>query len=339
MNTRTKYLYLILGFLFLIAVILNLISGSINIGIGDLISYLNGNLSDEKTIVLNQIRIPKMLTAMLAGMSLSVCGVIMQTLFLNPLAGPYVLGINSGANLAVALVMLSTGSVININNEFISLLSIQGAAIIGACSMLLLMLSISKKFSQQAGLLLVGVMIAQLVSAIQSLLEYFANPEQLKSFFIWNMASISNTTINDMPILFVISIIGCSAAYLLSTKMDLLLMGDNYSSTMGLNVKQVRLIIIIITGILAGITTAYCGPIAFIGIAIPHISRLLFKTSLHKTIIPSSMLIGAILLLFCDILCQLPDRGIILPLNVVTSFIGTPVIIYLIVKSSKQQIA
>ena len=159
MNTRTKYLYLILGFLFLIAVLLNLMSGSINIGIGDLISYLNGNLSDEKTIVLNQIRIPKMFTALLAGMSLSVCGVIMQTLFLNPLAGPYVLGINSGANLAVALVMLSTGSVININNEFISLLSIQGAAIIGACSMLLLMLSISKKFSQQAGLLLVGVMI------------------------------------------------------------------------------------------------------------------------------------------------------------------------------------
>jgi iron complex transport system permease protein len=304
-----------------------------------LIAYFKGELESDKSMILYQIRIPKLLTAILAGMSLSVCGVIMQTLFQNPLAGPYVLGINSGANLSVALIMLSTGSFIDFNNAFLSFISIQGAAVFGAFIMLLLMLAISKKFNQQAGLLLVGVMIAQMISAFQSLLEFFANADQLKSFLIWNLASLGNTNLNDIPILLTASFIGCGLALLLSRKMDILLLGSNYSTAMGINVKQLRVLIILITGILAGITTAYCGPIAFIGIAIPHISRLLFKTSLHKIIIPASMLIGAILLLLCDIICQLPDKGIILPLNVVTSIIGTPVIIYLLFKSSKNQFA
>lgn len=339
MKLKTTYTFLILGLLFVIAILVDLTIGSVSIDINELLNFFNGNLSNEKSVILNQIRIPKMLTAIFAGMSLSVCGILMQTLFLNPLAGPYVLGINSGANLAVSLVMLSTGSIININNELISSITLQGAAIVGSSLMLLLMLSISKKFSQQAGLLLIGFMLSQFISAIQSLLEFFASPEQLKSFFSWNMASIGNTTLKDMPIFLIITLSGCFAAILLANKMDLLLLGENYSSTLGLNAQQLRLFIILITGLLAGITTAYCGPIAFIGIAIPHVSRLVFKTSLHLIIIPASMLIGAILLLFCDVICQLPNNGIILPLNVVTSFIGTPIIIYLILKSSKQQLA
>ncbi len=339
MKNRTTILYFSLISCMFVLIFVDLKTGSVSISFSELFAFLNSDLSFEKTNIISQFRFPKMCTALLAGASLSVCGVLMQTLFQNPLAGPYVLGINSGANFMVAIFMLGGTSILGLSNGFISSIGIQGAAVTGACAMLLLMLMISEKMNQQSALLLIGIMLAQLISALQSLLEFFANADQLKRFFIWNLGSISNTTNQDVLVLFILVLLGCIAAVLVSHQLDVLSLGVNYSTSLGINVKQLRIVIILITGLLAGIVTAYCGPIAFVGIAVPHISRLLFKTSRHKIILTSSILIGAILLLVCDIIAQLPGNGIILPLNVITSIFGVPIIIYLLFKSSKNYFA
>jgi iron complex transport system permease protein len=335
MKNRITLLYLSLISCLFVLIFIDLKTGSVSISFSDIFAFLNADLSSEKKNIISQFRFPKMCTALLAGASLSICGVLMQTLFQNPLAGPYVLGINSGANFMVAIFILGGTSLLGISEGFINSIGIQGASIIGACAMLLLMMIISEKMNQQHALLLIGIMLAQLISALQSLLEFFSNAEQLKRFFIWNLGSISNTTNQDVLILFIFVLLGCIAAIMISHRLDVLSLGVNYSTSLGINVKQLRIIIILITGLLAGITTAYCGPIAFVGIAVPHISRLLFKTSRHNIILSSSILIGAILLIVCDIISQLPGNGIILPLNVVTSVFGVPIIIYLLFKSSK----
>ena len=339
MKNRTALLYLSLISCLLILIFLDLKIGSVSISFSDLVAFLNGDLSADKLTIITQFRFPKMCTALLAGASLSVCGVLMQTLFQNPLAGPYVLGINSGANFMVAIFMLGGTSLLGLSEGFLNTIGIQGAAVTGASAMLLIMLMISEKMNQQSALLLIGIMLAQLISALQSLLEFFANSDQLKRFFIWNLGSISNTTNLDVMILVFLVLLGCIAAVLISHQLDVLSLGASYSSSLGINVKQLRIVIILITGLLAGIVTAYCGPIAFIGIAVPHISRLLFKTSRHKIVLTSSMLIGALLLLVCDMISQLPGNGIILPLNVITSVFGVPIIIYLLFKSSKNYFA
>ena len=339
MKNRTTILYFSLISCMFVLIFVDLKTGSVSISFSELFAFLNSDLSFEKTNIITQFRFPKMCTALLAGASLSVCGVLMQTLFQNPLAGPYVLGINSGANFMVAIFMLGGTSILGLSEGFISSIGIQGAAVTGACAMLLFMLMISEKMNQQSALLLIGIMLAQLISALQSLLEFFANADQLKRFFIWNLGSISNTTNQDVLVLFILVLLGCIAAVLVSHQLDVLSLGVNYSTSLGINVKQLRIVIILITGLLAGIVTAYCGPIAFVGIAVPHISRLLFKTSRHKIILTSSILIGSILLLVCDIIAQLPGNGIILPLNVITSIFGVPIIIYLLFKSSKNYFA
>jgi iron complex transport system permease protein len=339
MKNRTTILYFSLISCMFVLIFVDLKTGSVSISFSELFAFLNSDLSFEKTNIITQFRFPKMCTALLAGASLSVCGVLMQTLFQNPLAGPYVLGINSGANFMVAVFMLGGTTILGSSEVFISSIGIQGAAVTGACAMLLFMLMISEKMNQQSALLLIGIMLAQLISALQSLLEFFANADQLKRFFIWNLGSISNTTNQDVLVLFILVLLGCIAAVLVSHQLDVLSLGVNYSTSLGINVKQLRIVIILITGLLAGIVTAYCGPIAFVGIAVPHISRLLFKTSRHKIILTSSILIGSILLLVCDIIAQLPGNGIILPLNVITSIFGVPIIIYLLFKSSKNYFA
>jgi len=339
MKNRTTILYFSLISCMFVLIFVDLKTGSVSISFSELFAFLNSDLSFEKTNIISQFRFPKMCTALLAGASLSVCGVLMQTLFQNPLAGPYVLGINSGANFMVAVFMLGGTTILGSSEVFISSIGIQGAAVTGACAMLLFMLMISEKMNQQSALLLIGIMLAQLISALQSLLEFFANADQLKRFFIWNLGSISNTTNQDVLVLFILVLLGCIAAVLVSHQLDVLSLGVNYSTSLGINVKQLRIVIILITGLLAGIVTAYCGPIAFVGIAVPHISRLLFKTSRHKIILTSSILIGSILLLVCDIIAQLPGNGIILPFNVITSIFGVPIIIYLLFKSSKNYFA
>lgn len=292
-----------------------------------------GKGQEASVQIVQQIRLPKAITAVLSGMALSVCGILMQTLFRNPLAGPYVLGVNSGANLGVALVMLSSGFLGFEMSNFLADIGVVTAAVIGALAVLFLVMAVAKKVKNNTGLLLAGIMLGQMVAAFQSLLEYFASAESLKGFIMWNMASIGNTTLQDLALFAPLTIVLCLLTLFLIKKLDVILLGENYASSLGINVKQTRFIIIIITGVLSGVVTAFCGPIAFIGIAVPHLSMLFLRTSLHRYVVPASMLLGPSIMLLCDIICQLPGNGVLLPLNVITSLIGAPVVLYLLLKN------
>lgn len=301
--------------------------------ISEALNALMGKGTEASVQIVQQIRLPKAITAVLAGMALSVCGILLQTLFRNPLAGPYVLGVNSGANLGVALVMLSSGFFGFEMSNFFADLGVVSAAVIGSLAVLFLVMAVAKKVKNNTGLLLAGIMLGQMIASFQSLLEYFSSAESLKGFIMWNMASIGSTTLSDLSLFAPLTIIICFLTLFLIKKLDVILLGENYASSLGINVKQTRFIIILITGVLSGIVTAFCGPIAFIGIAVPHLSRLFFKTSLHRYVVPASMLLGPSIMLLCDIICQLPVNGVLLPLNVITSLIGAPVILYLLLKN------
>lgn len=312
---------------------LDILFGSISMSVSEALNALMGKGTEASVQIVQQIRLPKAITAVLAGMALSVCGILMQTLFRNPLAGPYVLGVNSGANLGVALVMLSSGFFGFEMSNFFADLGVVSAAVIGALAVLFLVMAVAKKVKNNTGLLLAGIMLGQMIAAFQSLLEYFSSAESLKGFIMWNMASIGSTTLSDLSLFAPLTIIICFLTLFLIKKLDVILLGENYASSLGINVKQTRFIIILITGVLSGIVTAFCGPIAFIGIAVPHLSRLFFKTSLHRYVVPASMLLGPSIMLLCYIICQLPVNGVLLPLNVITSLIGAPVILYLLLKN------
>jgi iron complex transport system permease protein len=331
-NTK-PYLLVALGILLVLLFVLDILFGSISMSISEALNALMGKGTEASVQIVQQIRLPKAITAVLAGMALSVCGILMQTLFRNPLAGPYVLGVNSGANLGVALVMLSSGFFGFEMSNFFADLGVVSAAVIGSLAVLFLVMAVAKKVKNNTGLLLAGIMLGQMIASFQSLLEYFSSAESLKGFIMWNMASIGSTTLSDLSLFAPLTIIICFLTLFLIKKLDVILLGENYASSLGINVKQTRFIIILITGVLSGIVTAFCGPIAFIGIAVPHLSRLFFKTSLHRYVVPASMLLGPSIMLLCDIICQLPVNGVLLPLNVITSLIGAPVILYLLLKN------
>lgn len=322
-----------MGLLLVLLFVLDILFGSISMSVSEALNALMGKGTEASVQIVQQIRLPKAITAVLAGMALSVCGILMQTLFRNPLAGPYVLGVNSGANLGVALVMLSSGFFGFEMSNFFADLGVVSAAVIGALAVLFLVMAVAKKVKNNTGLLLAGIMLGQMIAAFQSLLEYFSSAESLKGFIMWNMASIGSTTLSDLSLFAPLTIIICFLTLFLMKKLDVILLGENYASSLGINVKQTRFIIILITGVLSGIVTAFCGPIAFIGIAVPHLSRLFFKTSLHRYVVPASMLLGPSIMLLCDIICQLPVNGVLLPLNVITSLIGAPVILCLLLKN------
>lgn len=326
------------GFVFVFLLLLltalfgaDLLFGSARILVSDLLNAILGNGDKMNAEILFSIRLPKAITAILAGIALSLCGILMQTLFRNPLAGPYVLGVNSGASLGVALVMLG-GPALGMQGMFFQS-GIVLASVTGALLTLLLVIAISARIRNNMGLLLAGIMLGQIVSALQSLLEYFSDPDSLKGFVLWNMASIGNVGKSDLTVFAPLVLLFSIAAILLIKHLDVMLLGENYAQSMGMNAKQKRILVILITGVLSGITTAYCGPIAFIGIAVPHICRILFKTSLHRIIIPAALIIGPSIMLVCDIICQLPAQGIILPLNVITSVVGAPVVLYLLFRN------
>lgn len=281
-----------------------------------------GELSPMKTNILHAIRLPKALTAILAGASLSVAGLIMQTLFRNPLAGPYTLGVSSGASLGVAfLTMCSVSAVV--------LLPV--AACIGATLVLLLVLAVSRRVTSNVSLLIVGMMFGSIAGALVSLLQNFANPDALKLFIVWTLGSLSSVGWSDMSLMVPILLLGALFVLLTLKPLNGLLLGEDYARGLGINVSRTRLFIVLATGLLAGGVTAFCGPIAFIGVAVPHIARGFFRTSNHRVTIPASALIGACLLLVCDVLCSLFTYP--LPISTVSALFGAPVIIWIILKN------
>lgn len=284
-----------------------------------------GELNPMEQNILHAIRFPKAITAILAGAALSVSGLIMQTLFRNPLAGPYTLGVSSGASLGVALLTMIGAFSIQL-----SAVSIPFAACIGAIAVLLLVLAVSRRVTNNVSLLIVGLMFGSIAGALVSLLQNFANPDALKLFIVWTLGSLSSVGWGDMQMLIPILLLGALFVLLAVKPLNGLLLGEDYARGLGINVTRTRIYIVLATGLLAGGVTAFCGPIAFIGVAVPHIARGIFNTSNHRITLPASALIGACLLLVCDVLCSLFTYP--LPISTVSALFGAPIIIWIILK-------
>lgn len=278
--------------------------------------------------ILLSYRMPKTITSAFAGAALGFAGLQMQTLFRNPLAGPFVLGISSGASLGVALLVLLGVGV----NGALAYWGMAISSVIGSSIVLLLVVLVSMRLKDSMSLLLVGLMFGAFTSAIVSVMQYFSSAEDIQNYLFWTFGATGNLSWAELQLFVPLIILGIIIGYWQAKPLNALLMGDNYAQSMGLRIRNVRLLLVISTSILAGIVTAFCGPIAFLGLAVPHISRILFKTSNHFTLIPATLLIGACLLLICDIIAQVPFSDLILPINAVTSLFGAPVVIWLILR-------
>ena len=299
--------------------------GSVKIPLGELFSD-----NEVYNNIIYNFRLPKALTALITGAAISVSGLIMQTLFRNPLAGPYVLGVSSGASLGVAIFILA-GAILP--TAFIeSGWGLVISATLGAVLVLMMVLAVSFRVRQAVSLLIVGIMFGQLSGSLVTILQNSSDPDSLKLFVVWTFGSLSAVTWNYMWVMLPIVIIGLTIVFAIQKPLNALLLGENYALGLGVNVVRTRLMIIIAIALLAGATTAFTGPIAFIGMAVPHLVRGLLKTSNHQSTIPGTILVGASLLLLCDIVCQLPANGYTLPINAVSALVGAPIIIWIILR-------
>jgi len=308
--------------------------GSISISFTDMLAHLSGraSLSEQKLLILTKFRLPRIATALMAGAALPVCGLQMQTLFRNPLAGPYVLGISSGASFGAALVVLGAGA-----TGIVATWSLAIAAWIGAGTVMLLLLFVSYRIKDVMTILILGIMFSSGLAAIISIMQYFSQASALKSFVIWSMGSLGNVTGAQLTIMAwaILPLLILTLAY--SKVLNGLMLGEEYALTMGVRIQRTRLVIFATTSVLAGTITAFCGPIGFIGIAVPHMARFLLNRSDHRVLIPASMLTGMVVMVFSDIVSRLPGTEQILPINAVTSLIGIPVVIWLVVMNRKAQ--
>ncbi len=334
---RYTYQFLALIIILFICFCANVSLGSVDIPFSDILTSLTGN-SDKTTwnVIIREFRLPKAITAILVGSGLGLSGLLMQTLFRNPLAGPFVLGISSGASLGVALLIMGSGVFGGVlGAALVSKWSIVLASSIGSFLVLLAVLAVSSQVRDTMSILIIGLMFGSITSAVVSVLSYFSSAEQIQQYVFWGFGSLSNLSWNDLLILSSIYILGLLLCLLCAKSLNLLLLGDNYAKSLGLNLKQNRLLIIVATSLMAGAITAFAGPIAFIGLAIPHLTRQLFKTSDHKILLPAVFLFGAITMLICDSISQVPNSDVTLPINAITALIGAPVVIWLLVKQRK----
>lgn len=323
----------------IILFILNLFVGSVTVPIDEIFKVLLKDNADKTlSVIIFNYRLPQALTALLAGAALAVAGLLMQTLFRNPLADPSMLGISSGASLGVGIVILLTGAISGTavsSFGWWSTIGVSLAAFIGAVIVLFVMLAFSSRMKNMTTLIIIGLMIAYLAGSITDILKFFSLKEDIHAFVIWGMGSFSGVGTSKMPIFAISVIIGLIATFFLSKNLNILLLGEMYAENLGLNIRKNSVIIILISGYLTAIVTAYCGPIAFVGLAMPHIARFLFKSSDHRLLIPATMLIGMDMTLVCNFIARMPGFDGNLPINAVTAFIGAPVVISVILKSRK----
>lgn len=327
-----------------LAFLLDLSAGPVRIPLGDIFHLIFSRGAGNETwgFIVNSIRLPKAITAVLAGSGLSVAGLQMQTLFRNPLADPSVLGITAGASLGVAAVMLSGGGIATL--YAIRELSAPGSLMIatsacaGAGLVMLLVLALSNRLRDNVLMLVIGLMINSITVALTSIWQYFSNAEEVKDYLLWTFGSLGGVTGSQLHLLCLVTVTGLAAVFFSSKMLDALLLGDNYARSMGLTVKRARVIIVCTTSVLAGSITAFCGPIAFMGLAVPHLARLLFNTSSHRILMPVCCLIGTELLLLCDSIAQWPGTQTVLPINIITSLVGAPVVIFLLVRKKNLNI-
>lgn len=330
---RSIFIYVTLLAVVLVGV-LSLLLGSEIVAPAELLSGISED--NKYRFILFELRLPRVLTAIFAGLALSVSGLLMQSFFKNPLAGPYILGVSSGSGLGVALLIL-LGSIAGWEMTHIQngamVFSVAGAALV-----LSLIMFLSRKIGNGGMLLIAGLMVGSFASAIISVLQFFAPSESIKKYLLWTMGDLSSVEMSEMTLFAGLILLFAVFAFLNSKGLNALLLGDSGAMNLGVDIRKLKLIIIIISGVLAGVVTAYCGPIAFVGLAAPHIAKMLSKTSNHITLIPLSGLIGALLLLVCDTISQVPGSSLILPINAVTSLVGAPLVISIILRNRKSWI-
>jgi iron complex transport system permease protein len=326
----SSWLLLIVGTLSFF--LLDLSLGSVTIPISETVSILVGKGSEQEAWqqIILLFRLPRVLTALGVGAGLAVSGLLMQTLFRNPLAGPFVLGISSGASLGVALIVLA-GSILPWM-AVTGKITILFAAGIGSASILFVILLLSRNIADSATLLIIGLMFGSISGALVSVLQFYSHAESLQSYMVWTFGNLGNVRWADMPVFIGLILIGLSMAFVIHKSLNTLMLGEKQAIGLGVNIRRTRIIVLLATSVLAGGITAYCGPIAFIGLAVPHLTRVLFATSDHKVLIPAVALTGALIMIVCDFLAQMPGSSHVLPINAVTAILGGPVVIWVIVR-------
>jgi iron complex transport system permease protein len=335
--SRNALIFVGLVTLLLVMALLDLLLGSVTIPSIEVVKAIFGKSDNEVwTTIVKDFRLPKTFTAILAGAALSVSGLQMQTVFRNPLAGPYVLGISAGASLGVAILVLgvSTATTFSLTG-MLSSFSIAAAAIVGAMIVLFIILAVSIRVKDIMTILILGMMFGSAASALVSVLQFFSNESMLRAFVIWTMGSLSSVSGMQLSVFALIVGFALFLSFLSVRVLNVLLLGDGYARGVGLNLTLSRLLIFTSTSLLAGAVTAFCGPIGFIGIAVPHITRMVFKTANHKILLPGVMLIGSIFLILCDIIAQLPGFDVTLPINSVAALMGIPIVIYVVMKNQR----
>jgi iron complex transport system permease protein len=330
MNYKRHYFWLSLLLAFLLVVDMTVGTASVPLS-SALEAWWNGTPTPQSILLFNY-RIPKAITAVLVGISLSVSGLQMQTVFRNPLADPYILGVSSGAGLGVALFLLGAPlfgmfALVELGMAF--------AAWVGAAGVMLLLALAASRVRDIMAILVMGVILGSAISAIITLLQYFGQAEALKSYVLWTMGNIGNVTVWQLWILFAATAIGCTAALFLCKTLNVLVLGEDYARTLGCRVGTQRTLLILTATLLTGAATAFCGPIGFVGIAVPHVARVLCRTANHRVLMPASMLIGACTLLLCDILSHLPGANVPLPINTISALLGIPVVVWVIIRNQK----
>ena len=318
--------------------VVDLVVGSVAVPLGEVWRALFGaeGESEVYTTIVRNFRLPKAIMALLAGAALSSVGLQMQTLFRNPLAGPYVLGVSSGASLGVALMLLGLPLLgISGGASFVQDLGVAGAAWIGAAGVMIIVMAVTARIKNIMTVLILGMMFGSAASALVEVMQYLSPEGALKSYVVWTMGSLGGVTLQQLNIIVPVVVAGLLLSIWLIKPLNILLLGENYARTMGLNIKRIRFGVTLTTVLLAGTITAYCGPIGFIGLAVPHVARMLFREADHKVLVPATMLTGAAMMLLCDVASTLPAGDMTLPINTVSALVGIPIVIIVIVRNRK----
>ena len=330
MRGRSAILFTILAVLILLLFVVDMMVGSVGISVRDVVAALMGGECDPMTRkIVVDIRLMKAVVAILAGAALSVSGLQMQTLFRNPLAGPYVLGVSSGASFGVALFILGAPLLGLGGSHILSSFGVAGAAWLGSAAVLAVVGVVSSRIKDVMVILILGMMIGSGVSAVVQILQYLSHEEALKSFVVWTMGSLGDVTFEQLWLIVAAVAMGLTLAVAVMKPMNMLLLGEAYARTMGLNVKRTRMLILLSTTLLAGTVTAFCGPVGFIGLAMPHVARAMFAQADHRVLMPAAAMIGAMSLLMCDIVSKM----LTLPLNSVTALLGIPIVVWIVVRN------
>ena len=336
MNLRNKFLLpLLLALCMVVLLVASLLYGSVRIPASEVIDILFGGESEKSAWrhIILESRLPQALTALLSGAALAAAGLMLQTAFNNPLAGPDVLGINAGAGLGAAIVLLLFGGIMPTGNLLLGgSLTLVAAAFVGALLVTLLILSFAARLRNHAMLLIIGMMVGYVVASVVSLLNFFSTAEGVQSYMMWGMGNFGGVSRQSLPLFATLTLVGLAIAISLVKPLNALLLGERYAKNLGVDIRRTRTLLLLSTGLLVAVTTAYCGPISFIGLAVPHIARLLLGTGNHRSLMPTTMLCGSLIALLCNLISTLPGDNGLLPLNAITPIIGAPVIIYVIVK-------